>query len=249
MLNSLELRERLVRNTFLLSMSRDRRIAIQLLRRQFHHSPAAVRHQDEILAVFLVHNHVERPIAISQLGNRFPLHLVARLQLGNRYGYERRAGICGENVGLARDSVWDKRPYRSVRFKAAMRPMVDLDPCSLFRFVERIRNRAQAGRELLVGQTGYDHLAVNKSEIGDRFDSLALSAAILGVSGGSIRKAHPSMLYVPERNLTQLAGEIGFQNNGGCFRSASAGYRQVYVMRDGIHCNIADLDLVGRCTE
>ena len=52
------------------------------LGRDLHHAAAAVGQQQVVLAVLLVDDHVERPVAIAQLGDGRPLDVGAGLQLG-----------------------------------------------------------------------------------------------------------------------------------------------------------------------
>jgi 2-oxoglutarate dehydrogenase E1 component len=51
--------------------------AVDPVRRHFHHATAAVGHQDVIPAVFLVNDHVERAVAVAELGHGLALDLRA----------------------------------------------------------------------------------------------------------------------------------------------------------------------------
>ena len=63
-----------------------------------HHAAAAVGHQEVVLAALGVDHHVERPIAIAQLGHGGALHLRPVEQPGERHLHQRRAGVGGEDV-------------------------------------------------------------------------------------------------------------------------------------------------------
>ena len=98
-----------------------------------HHAAAAVGHQDVVLAALLVDDHVERPVAVAQLGDGRALDVLARLQVGHRDLDQRRAGVGRQQVGLALDLVGDERPDRRLGLEPAVGAVVDLDAGALVR--------------------------------------------------------------------------------------------------------------------
>ena len=142
-----------------------------------HHAAAAVGQQEVVLAVLLVDDHVERAVAVAQLGDGRPLDVGARLQLGDGDLHQRRAGVGRQQVGLVADLVGHERPDRRLGLEPAVGAVVDLDRGAVEAFAERERDGDQPGGELLVGQAGDEDAAVDVGEVGDRLVAERLARA------------------------------------------------------------------------
>ena len=76
----------------------DRRGIGEAVGRNLHHAARGVRHQQELATVLLVDDHVDRTVAVAELGDRRADDLRARLQAGDRKLDERRAQVAGDEM-------------------------------------------------------------------------------------------------------------------------------------------------------
>ena len=127
----------------------DRRRGAEVRGRDLHHAAVVVRHQQVFLAVLLVEDHVERPVAGAELGDRRADDLRA-LEAVHRELHQRRAGVARDHVRLAVDRVGDEGVDRRAGLERAVVAVEDLDAGARVGGDERIRERAQLRRELFV---------------------------------------------------------------------------------------------------
>ena len=152
--------------------------------RDLHDAAAAVGHQQVILAVLLIDDHVERAVAVAQLGDRRALDVGTGLEVGNGQLDQRRAGVGRQQVRLVLDVVGDERPNRRLGLEPAVRAVVDLDGRAVEAFgAERERDRDQPRGELFVGEPREEDAAVDKGQVGDRLERAACSFGGTGSVG------------------------------------------------------------------
>ena len=93
----------------------------------FHQAAAVVSHQNIVLALLLVDNHVERTVVVAQFGDGRSFDLFPGHQLGNRDLDKRSAGVSGQDVRFAVDRIRRKRAYGGLRFQFAVRTVVNFN--------------------------------------------------------------------------------------------------------------------------
>ena len=216
-----------------------------------HHAAGAVREEEVALAGLLVHDHVDRTVAVAELGDGAAADLGAGRELADGELDERRAGVGGEHAGFLADLERDEGAHRGARLEPAVRAVVDLDSGAAADGLEGVRHRAQRRGELLVGEAGDDHAAVDVRDVGDRFLAriAAASARGHGLVGRGVRQRGLGELHLVERDDLELAGGRDAHQHRSGVGPAAAGDREIGGVRHGVDHHVVDEDLVGRGSE
>ena len=200
-----------------------------------------------MLALFLVHNHVQRIVAISQFGHGGAFDLFSRLQISERKLDQWRARVCRQQVRLAPDVERHKCSHRRVGFKAAVRTVEDFDAGAAICILERKRDRTQIRSKVFVGQAGDEQTVFHECQVGDRL-SPTIAAARSSRCGG-IRQLDFGKRDVLQRQFGEFSLGVEFQYQGGRGRTLTALYRKVDHSTGGIDCQIIDQDFPCRCAQ
>ena len=124
----------------LLEIGRQSFRALQVLGADLHDAASAVRHQQEVFAVLLVDDHVERLVAVAEFGDGRSLGLLARLEAADGELHEWRAGEAGEQARFAIDVQRDEGTDRGVVFGATVGGVIDLDIAADVSVIKRERD-------------------------------------------------------------------------------------------------------------
>src|SRR4030095_8556906 len=112
--------DRLVRQTLFVAI-RDRRFDLfhtfNLIGADLHDSPTAISQKEVFFATLLINDHVERPVAVSQLSNCLPHDLGAWFQRSKRKLHEWRTRVGCQEMRLLGHGEWYIHPPRSASFK------------------------------------------------------------------------------------------------------------------------------------
>ena len=105
----------------LLSISKERSSEfLEVGRVQLHDAAVGVGHQDVVVTVLLIADHVERAVACAELGDRRALDLRAGFQIADRDLHDRGAGVGRQHVILIVDGKRQEGAHGRVGFEAAM---------------------------------------------------------------------------------------------------------------------------------
>ena len=85
-----------------------------------HHAATAVGHQNVILAVLLIDNHINRTIAVAEFGDGLAFDLRAGFQLADGEIHERRASVSSQHMLFFADLERRESPHRGARLKASV---------------------------------------------------------------------------------------------------------------------------------
>ena len=212
-----------------------------------HDAASTVGHEQIRLAALFVDDHVERAIAIPEFGDRDALEVRTGQQLRDRELDQRGARIGGQNVGLSANVERHEGADRGARFKAPVRPVVDLDVAAGVRLGERERNRPQIRRELFVGQARHEDAVFNEGQVGDGLS--ATVAATLTTRGGRIGQRRLGESNILQRELLESTVLAHSEQDRDRLRALSAGDGEVGPTGGRVHGKVRDANVTGRGAE
>ena len=218
----------------------DRRRRGEGIGRNLHHPAAVIRRQQKFLTALAIDDHVEHAVARAELGNRDAAHFLSRLQVADRKLHERRAGVAGKQMLLAVERVRHERVDGRPRLHGLVVAMVNLDARARIDAGERIRNRAELGRELFVGKAGHPETAIRERHVGD--DLRARIGARRGIRRRRVLDFDPLEFQRRERHVGDRARTVDAEQRRSGAGALAAHHRHVGIARPRMHGEIGNDD-------
>ena len=206
-----------------------------------HHTASAVGHQQEILAVLRVDDHVERLVAVAQFRDGRAASFFTWLEAAHRKFYERRASEARQQARFAVDVDRQERADDGVVFQTTVSTVINLDARASVRVGERERNLAHV-RGRSTRDAGDVNLSLGVREVGNRVTARVARTSLRHdfFVLWSVRQFDLLHRYLLQTDLAELAIGRDLDER----RAAGLRDRQEDVPRQRIHGEITDRDFV-----
>src|SRR5436190_11310347 len=116
---------------------------LDFVRIDFHYPATAVGHEDIILPVLLINDHVQRAVAVAKFGDRLAFDLRPGLQLADGELNQRCASVSCQQRRLVSDVEWHEGADWRAGLETPVCAMMDFRATTVLHFLEWERNRAQ----------------------------------------------------------------------------------------------------------